>query len=246
MTRGYQLLTPDDPNFVGYSEDDEEHFYRVLVDQSRNDIIADVELLKAAIENKDFSRAEFGGVTAVWFEHHLYEPLLNLTAGGDITIRPVVLNAGERRFVDDVRVFYNTKPDLLSGVDVYLLRNRGRGGGVGFFEAGNFHPDFMLWTSQDHRQGLAFIDPKGLLSVGSQDPKIRFSETIKEIETRLGDPDISLESFIVSTTPLALVRNRWGKSREWLNARHILFPQDDSDYLVRLFAPLVAAAIQAT
>ncbi len=29
--------------------------------------------------------------------------------------------------------------------ELYLLRNLSKGRGVGFFEAGNFHPDFILW-----------------------------------------------------------------------------------------------------
>ena len=37
-----------------------------------------------------------------------------------------------------------------------------------------------------------------------------------------------LESFIVSTTPAALVRNRWGKNQAWLEGPHILFPDDDA------------------
>jgi hypothetical protein len=103
----------------------------------------------------------------------------------------------------------------------------------------------MLWVTSGDQQGLAFVDPKGLLNVGPDDPKVRFFETIKEIEQRLSDPAVTLESFIVSTTPLALVRNRWNKSREWLDARHILFPQDDPDYIGALAAPLLASCSQA-
>ncbi len=119
----YQLLSPDDPNFAGYSDGDEEHFYRVLVDQSREDIIADIERLKEAIE-----------------------------------------------------------------------------------------------------------------------AKVRFCETIKEIEERLSDEAVTLDSFIISTTPAPLVRNRWGKTDEWLAARHILFPDIDADYPDRFLAPLSVRA----
>ena len=28
---------------------------------------------------------------------------------------------------------------------VYLLSNLSKGRGIGFFEAGNFYPDFILW-----------------------------------------------------------------------------------------------------
>lgn len=116
----YQLLSPDDPNFTGYSDTDEEHFYRVLVDRSRDDIVADVERLKTAIENNDFAQARFGVVSAVWFDRHLYEPLLHLAAGGEVTIRPVTLNIGERRFVDDLRRFHDAADGPLNGAELYL------------------------------------------------------------------------------------------------------------------------------
>lgn len=236
----YQLLSSDDPNFTGYSEGDEEHFYRVLVDQSRDDIIADVERLKQAIENKDLAAAQFGTVSALWFDRHLYEPLLHLGGGGEIAIRPVSLNGGERQFVEDLRRWHTAKGESLGTADLYLLRNRSRGGGVGFFEAGNFHPDFMLWIADEHQQSLGFVDPKGLLNVGPDDPKARFCETIKEIQTRLDDPTMTLEAYLVSTTPRPLVRNRWAKQDEWLDGRHILFPDDGPDYLAPMLRKLLA------
>lgn len=238
----YQLLSPDDPNFAGYSDGDEAHFYRVLVDQSREDIIADIERLKEAIEAKDLAKAQFGPVSALWFDRHLYEPLLHLSGGGEVVIKPISLNAGERRFVESLRQYWTRHGEEHKGKELYLLRNRSQGGGVGFFEAGNFHPDFMLWVAEGNRQRIVFIDPKGLLNVGPEDPKVRFCETIKEIEGRLADEAVTLDSFIISTTPAPLVRNRWGKTDEWLAARHILFPDIDADYPDRFLAPLSVQA----
>ena len=40
-----------------------------------------------------------------------------------------------------------------------------RGKGLGFFEAGNFYPDFILWLLVGERQYVTFIDPMGLRSV---------------------------------------------------------------------------------
>ncbi len=235
----YQLLKPDDPNFTGYSSDDEEHFYRILIDRSREDIVSDIERLKTAIENNNLNKTKFGVLSALWFDRHLYQPLLHLASGGEVTIQPVVLNRGERSFVEDLQSFCRFEQDYLSGTDLYLLRNRSRGGGVGFFEAGNFHPDFMLWITQGDRQGIAFIDPKGLLSIPKNDPKVRFHKRIKEIENRLDDQNITLESFIISITPFELVRNRWGENQIWFNNRHILFPQERIEYLKRIFTPLI-------
>ena len=85
---------------------------------------------------------------------------------------------------------------------MYLLRNQSRGRGIGFFKAGNFHPDFILWLLTTDRQYVSFVDPKGLLHVhGTNDPKIRFHETVKGLEQRLGDARVTLNSFVVSVTP---------------------------------------------
>ena len=92
---------------------------------------------------------------------------------------------------------------------LYLLRNLSRGRGVGFFEADSFHPDFILWLLAEGQQRVVFVDPKGIRNLGPNDPKIQFFETIKEIEERLGDPDVSLQSFIVSNTPSTTMRRLW-------------------------------------
>ena len=50
-----------------------------------------------------------------------------------------------------------------------------RGKGIGFFEAGNFYPDFILWLLIGEHQYVTFIDPKGIVHLeGGDDPKIRF------------------------------------------------------------------------
>jgi hypothetical protein len=57
---------------------------------------------------------------------------------------------------------------------------------------------------------VTFVDPKGIRNVGLQDPKISFYETVKDIEKRLGQPDVVLESFIVSNTPSHEMSKLWG------------------------------------
>ena len=39
--------------------------------------------------------------------------------------------------------------------DLYLLRNQSRGNGVGFFDAGNFYADFILWLLDGNIQHIA-------------------------------------------------------------------------------------------
>lgn len=98
---------------------------------------------------------------------------------------------------------------------------------VGFFEAGSFHPDFIVWQLAATRQRVAFVDPKGIRNVGLPDPKIGFYETVKDIEKRLGNPEIVLESFIVSNTPSHVMRKQWGIEKGEMIRRHIVFQGED-------------------
>lgn len=100
---------------------------------------------------------------------------------------------------------------------------------MGFFEAGNFHPDFILWQLADDRQHVSFVDPKGIRNVPLEDAKIKFHETVKEIEQRLGDPNVILDSFIVSNTPSRVMRKQWGVEKAEMESRHILFQEEDRD-----------------
>jgi hypothetical protein len=102
-----------------------------------------------------------------------------------------------------------------------------KGRGVGFFEAGNFHPDFIFWLISGGRQFIAFVDPKGIRNIGFNDPKIQFFQTIKDIEHRLGDPSVILSSFIVSNTPSHVMRLLWSVDKPAMEARNILFQEED-------------------
>src|SRR5690606_11998629 len=110
------------------------------------------------------------------------------------------------------------------------------------FEAASFHPDFILWLLDGKRQHIVFVDPKGLRNLGITDPKIQFYKTIKETEKRLGDPSVSLDSFLVSRTSFAQMTLLWsteGESmtKENLEQRHILF-QDEQDCIEKVFRRL--------
>ena len=168
------------------------------------------------------------------FDRHLYRPLVHLT-NSDVKVTPVALNEGEQRFVRDLKAFHEGNPAYFAGKELYLLRNMSRGRGIGFFEAGNFYPDFVMWLADENgdRQRVTFIDPKGIIRLdGAEDPKIRFHKTIKDIEARLGDPGMVLASFIVSNTPYAQLPD-WNVSKQDLEDRHVLFQNDDPDTYVR-------------
>ena len=227
----YRDLSEDDPNFI-----DE---YRLLIEQSRGDIIQKLEEIKGLIETGKLRNVEFQSLYAIAFDRHLYAPLLYV--GDDlIEVKPIVLESeSERDFVLDLQRFCESAQgkDFLKGKELYLLRNMSRGRGIGFFEASNFYPDFILWLLDGNCQYVNFIDPKGLRNLdGPEDPKIRFHQTIKSLEAQLGDPDVILNSFIVSNTRLSEVA--WwngGMTNKDFEARHVLFRREDqSTYIEKL------------
>ena len=227
----YRDLSGDDPNFPSGNEDHPDGYYRVLVEESQEEIIAKLNELKALIEADDKRAWTFNGLTAIWFGQHLYQPLLHLKER-IVEIRPVPLNKGERRFVEDLRSFHDGDEEFFKDKELYLLRNMSRGRGVGFFEAGNFHPDFILWLVCGGKQFVTFVDPKGLRNIGPSDPKVQFYKTVKEIEQRLGDPNVVLNSFIVSNTPSHTMSMLWSRSeslvdKAWMSHHHILFQDED-------------------
>jgi hypothetical protein len=224
----YRELEHDDPNFLGVKESSGENYYRILIDQSQDEIVAKLKELRASIENGDLKPWEFQGLKAVWFGKHLYEPLLHLESR-IVEISPAPLNKGERLFVEDLKRFHDTSAEFFKTRELYLLRNLSKGRGVGFFEAGNFHPDFILWLIEGGIQRVIFIDPKGIRNLGKDDPKIQFYATIKDIESRLGDASVSLSSFIVSNTPSHTMQLLWGLSKEEMRNRHVLFQDEDAD-----------------
>ncbi|MFZ4628308.1 MAG: DEAD/DEAH box helicase family protein [Blastocatellia bacterium] len=224
----YRELEGDDPNFLCARDSDDQGYYRILIDQSRDDIVAKLEELKSSIGKGDMKPWEFQGMKAVWFGRHLYQPLLYLDSS-IVEISPVPLNKGERAFVEDLRAFHDQNATWFQTRELYLLRNLSKGRGVGFFEAGNFHPDFILWLIDGSRQRVIFVDPKGIRNLGVTDPKIQFHQTIKEIEQRLGDPSVELKSYIVSNTSSATMQLLWNMTKEDMKRRHVLFQDEDND-----------------
>ncbi|MEH6595703.1 MAG: DEAD/DEAH box helicase family protein [Colwellia polaris] len=239
--RKFSELDPSDPNFF-----DE---YKLVIDQSEKLILQRIGELKDHITNGTVSDFNIGGKgDAIFFENHLYSPLLHLKKGvdGDLfKITPTHLNEGEFDFVNDLRDFYQSKPSILADKEIYLLRNQSKGKGVGFFEAGNFYPDFILWIIDGSHQHIVFVDPKGILRCeGINDPKLKFFETIKELQGKMRKEkqqfadNVSLHSFVVSNTPLGKVR-WWTEDLADVDdfaTRNVLFQNEDKHrYVQRIF-----------
>jgi hypothetical protein len=228
----YRDLEADDPNFLGVAEASNDSYYRILLDRSQEEIATKLEELKATIVKGELNAWEFQGLKTILFGRHLYQPLLYLDSK-IVEISPAPLNKGERLFVEDLKAFHDGHPAFFQDKELYLLRNLSKGRGVGFFEAGNFHPDFIVWLLVGGQQHVIFVDPKGIRNLGPTDPKIQFHETIKEIEKRLGDPAIRLQSFIVSNTPSHTMQMHWRMEKSEMQKRHILFQEEDKDTYVR-------------
>ncbi|MGC8742008.1 MAG: DEAD/DEAH box helicase family protein [Candidatus Sumerlaeaceae bacterium] len=247
----YRELTEDDPNFV--SE------YQLLIAQSRKDIIEKLEEIKRLVQSGDLREAtfhklalEYDSLRSIAFAGHLYQPLIYISGSSEIEIKPVVLeNEGERDFVLDLKKFCESQEgqDFFRGKELYLLRNQSRGRGIGFFQAGNFYPDFILWLLADGKQYVNFVDPKGLRYLeGPEDPKIRFCDEIKELERQLGDPDVVLNSFILSHTPLSVIKSMSSEvTKEMLEASNVLFQHEDrATYVGTLLAKILGQERLAT
>ena len=233
----YVELGLDDPNVITSCEvtvpEDEAHLLDEIGEAA--EIIAADPSAKPTISDP--------GVLALGGREHLYLPLLFAREGSTAKVKPAALNDGERFFVTDLASWCEGDgKDFLGGREVYLLRNQVRGKGIGFLDANNFHPDFLLWLRDDEVQRLAFVDPKGIVRLnGLEDPKIRLHELIKKSEAALGDPGVRLSSFIVSNTKLGKVPWREGVSKEEFEACHVFFQTEDrSTYIQKLIDAILA------
>lgn len=88
------------------------------------------------------------------------------------------------------------------------------------------------------KQHVTFIDPKGIRNLqGLKDPKIQlFRQLQEEVQPSLGDPDIVLDSYIVSNTDYKDV-SFWG-SRPVFTDSHVVFQYDDN-YLDIMFKKIL-------
>ena len=227
-------LTPDDDNLP------HEELYQLIVDGDDAQVIQHINQIKKDLELRKDDLLRAADLSACNFGKHLFQPLFHVRKGGKITVQPVMLNESEYQFVTDLKDWCSSNRATLEdiGMELFLLRNMSRGKGVGFFEAGNFYPDFILWTLTGGKQYVTFLDPHGLLhGEGPDSEKILLHRHIKEIEKRLNDPNVILNSFILSWSPYP--RLKWGKTQEELEDQHVLFMTYDRDhYIDKLFARL--------
>ncbi|MEQ9087141.1 MAG: DEAD/DEAH box helicase family protein [Alphaproteobacteria bacterium] len=218
-----------EPNDGSLPQEDE---YQLIVDANELALIGDIQTLTKEIAARKTGILRAGDLKGCLFSAHLYEPVLHTAKGSKIQIAPVSLNESEFQFIDDLRICLEREQARLEneGIEIFLLRNKSRGRGIGFFEAGNFYPDFLLWLVKDGRQYLSFVEPHGLQHEGPGHKKIEFHRVIKDIQARLASENVVLNSFIV--TPTRFGKLNWGKSIDDLMDMHVFFMEDQRDTYV--------------
>ena len=212
--------------------------YRIAVLKSETTIADKVRQLKEIVRKKDFKQNFIisQNFEAIYFSQHLYQPLFYIENGQYnevVKLQPNSLNKGERDFVEKLKQYYLSTPEFLQKTELYLLRNISKKG-IGFFEANNFYPDFILWLVIGSKQYVSFIDPKGLRQLqGITEPKIELHKSIKNtIQPKVGDPDIILNSFIISNTPYDQIAHWKGQdSIADMNNLHVLFTIEQPNYI---------------
>lgn len=249
----YRQMTIDDDNLPKPDER-----WQMMVDANESTLIADLKQLAADVETLAQAIKKSGAAGPLQYESrsgglppdallggiHLYSPLLHMPDGAStasrIKILPVALKDSEYEFVKHLHDYLLKNADEFVGKEFFLLRNKARGGGIGFFEAGSFYPDFILWVLDGDQQHIAFIEPHGLIHEGINSPKVQFSKVIKGIERRLGDSKVTLSSFILSPTQLGALQKNFGLSRleDFLDL-NILFMKNDTQYVSRIISKIL-------
>ena len=210
--------------------------------------IKELQVLVKAGKIGEASQWSAGQMVAISFDHHLYYPWFSSQSGESLNdgslplkMRPLAFDApSEVQFVRDLETFYKSPlgQKMVGKRSIYLLRNADtKAKGLGFAMAGNFYPDFLLWLVDDisGEQWLNFVDPKGLRQMNLNDPKLGLCKEVKTIQTKLGDPKLTLNAFIASATEFKSLLNVTGQQSD-LEDLNVLFMNDGGQvYLKKMF-----------
>ena len=215
---------------------------------------ARLEELKVAVEKGDLPAVKAWdgkSLKAICFDKHLFYPLMYSDAREykkiPVKMKPLGLEASsEYQFVRDLEKFYKDNAEFFEGKDIYLMRNSSHASkGIGFATASNFYPDFLLWLIDGETEYLSFVDPKGIMHMNLDDPKIMFYKEVKELQRMQGD-ELIMNSFILSCTEQDDLINNTA-SRAELEDKHILFMDDDNQsYLKKMFDRILGSESQMT
>ncbi len=249
----YREVTGTDPNLllnvdpaVPTPDADPEPHYVVSVphaDGGLRDRIAELIDQQAKLYEQ-----ELGALARIHFDRHLYQPLLIEDSDRVVQVSPPPLNTSERLFVRDLRAFWQERGSALhADSELFLLRNQGRGRGVGFsLEESGFYPDFILWMISGDRQRVVFVEPHGMVHAKAyeEDEKARLHERLPALAQGISGRSavggrVSLDSFILSATDYHDLRPKYGDgswTRDDFARRHILFRDAKRKYIEVLLA----------
>ena len=231
----YKTLDENDDNFRFNVGEGNRGRYVVGVQRSDESLIQEIEDLIANSSVLDESACP--SLPSIHFDRHLYQPLLVEKNG--LKMWPPGLTDSEQKFVKDLKEYWKkNRQDGPDDTDVFLLRNQGRGSGVGFFNASGFYPDFILWIKTGESQRIVFVEPHGMVHENAPEhsDKIRLYQRLhrlsEDIGKRSGLDNVTLDSYIVSATPYDMLCKRWrgNWSRSDFAKEHVLFPERSCEY----------------
>lgn len=211
------------------------------------------EIWARDIREQEINKMSQSDFIVIAFNRHLYNPLFYTSfvkGQAPFTISPLSLGAeSEAKFIQDLQSYYDDEKNaaFFKDKDMYIMRNASnKRHGIGFAQAGNFYPDFMMWLvdKSTQKQYLTFIDPKGLRNEAFDSPKLNFSSKIKELQRKINSAsahaDIVLNSVILSATAERDLIDRSHTTEEY-EAKNIFFPSEDKK---KYISKLLAAALK--
>ena len=150
---------------------------------------------------------------------HIYLPLMRPQEEvedehRDVKVFPDRLNAGEKKFVENLTEYIKLNYQRNERYEFYLMRNAQKIGIYLESDAGSYYPDFVLWVLDTQRDitHILFIDPKGEREIigGTKGnykshPKVKLArksedETLVTLEKQLGAKEnrrFSINSFLL-------------------------------------------------
>ncbi len=150
---------------------------------------------------------------------HIYEPLVLHqddveNAYRNVKVSPDRLNAGEKKFVEDLTEYIKLNYLKNKRYEFYLMRNVQKIGIYLESDAGSYYPDFVLWVLDKEQEitHILFVDPKGQRGIiddttlsYKDHPKVKLArksedQTLITLEKKLESEQVgtfSLNSFLL-------------------------------------------------
>lgn len=116
---------------------------------------------------------------------HLYEPLLDAKEVKDrpeLSVRPDLLNAGEKKFIQDLAEYADQHFPAGGDRELYVLRNVETLKSIGVYletDEGAYFPDFVVWVVEPGRVTILLVDPKGQMGMTNAVDPTRLNEKVR-------------------------------------------------------------------